>query len=140
MPNVSFGDFTKAGAGQVEVEWGNVIGDIENQTDLFETFVALSGKLVLNARSISSNENILSTDYYIGCDSTVSPIQINLPTLSSVQLGQEFVIKDEGGQANTNPITINGNGALIDGNSSFQLSAPREAIKCVARSGFWAII
>lgn len=140
MSNVSFGDFTKKDIEPGDVEWGDIGGDIENQTDLYGSFVSLGGKLILSARSISTNANILSTDYYIGCDSTSGPIQINLPDISSVQIGQEFVIKDEAGNSGTNPITINGNGALIDGESSFQLSASREAIKCVARSGFWAII
>lgn len=117
-----------------------VTGKLKRGESLPSTYLSLGGKMVLSARSISVNAIIHSSDYYIGVNSTSSPITVTLPSLSEVELGQEFVIKDEGGQAGVNTITIDGNGALIDGSSNFQIKAPRDAIKCIARDSFWAII
>ncbi|NDC22667.1 MAG: hypothetical protein EBZ49_00830 [Proteobacteria bacterium] len=117
-----------------------VTGKLKRGENLPSTYLSLGGKMVLSARSISVNAIIESSDYYIGVNSSNSPITVTLPDLSEVEPGQEFVIKDEGGQAGINKITVDGNGALIDGSSSFQIAAPRDAIKCIARDSFWSII
>lgn len=140
MSNTSFGNFTNPYVAPGVVSWGDIGGSISSQTDLFSTFLAISGALKLAARSVSANANILTTDYYIGCNSTSGPITLTLPLVASVPSGQEFVIKDESGQAGVNNITVDGNGSQIDGQSTFVLSASREGIKCISRGTFWSII
>jgi hypothetical protein len=140
MSNSSFGDFTNPFLAPGTVSWGDIGGSISSQSDLFSTFLAVGGTLKLTARSISANANILSTDYYIGCNSSSGPITVTLPNIAAVPSGQEFVIKDESGSAGVNYITINGNGSLVDGSSTFVLKAPYEGVRCVSRGSFWAII
>lgn len=116
--------------------WGQIEGNIQAQTDLYENFVSLGGKLVLSSRTVNANANIVSSDYYIGCN-TNSPITVNLPSLASCEMGQCFAIKDEVGDPGV-VITVSGNGANIDGNPNFQLSN-RESITVMSRGSFWAI-
>lgn len=140
MSNTSFGDFTNPFVAPGTVSWGDIGGSISSQSDLFSTFLTIGGTLKLTARSISANANILSTDYYIGCNSSSGLITLTLPDLATIPSGQEFVVKDEAGQAGVNNITVDGNGSLVDGNSTFVLKAPFEGIRCVSRGSFWAII
>lgn len=140
MSNTSFGDFTNPFVAPGTVSWGDIGGSISNQSDLYSTFLTIGGTLKLTARSVSANANILTTDYYIGCNSSSGTITLTLPSIATVPSGQEFVVKDEGGQAGVNNITVDGNGSLIDGNSTFALKAPYEGIRCVSRGSFWAII
>jgi hypothetical protein len=140
MSNTSFGNFTNPFVAPGTVSWGDISGSISSQTDLFSTFLAIGGTLQLTARSISANANILTTDYYIGCNSSSGPITLTLPSIATVPSGQEFVVKDEGGQSGVNNITVDGNGSLVDGNSTFVLKAPFEGIRCISRGSFWAII
>ena len=49
-----------------------------------------------------------------------------MPT--GVAVGQTHIVKDIDGIAGTSPITINGNGNTIDGQSTFQLASDWEAI------------
>jgi hypothetical protein len=68
----------------------------------------------------SSNYQILSTDFYIGC--TAGGITITLPVAAAVSAGQMYIIKDESGTALSSHITVNtGDGTNIDGNSSVSL-------------------
>lgn len=115
-------------------------GKFKRGVDLFSTFTELGGKVVVSARSVAVNALLDSADYYVGVDSSAGPITVTLPDITTVEVGQEFCIKDEIGQAGVNAITIDGNGALIDGENDFQLVAPRESIKCISRGSFWSII
>ena len=115
-------------------------GKFKRGVDLFTTFTELGGKVVVSARSVAVNALLDSADYYVGVDSSAGPITVTLPDITTVEVGQEFCIKDEIGQAGVNAITIDGNGALIDGQSTFVLSASREGIKCISRGTFWSII
>lgn len=115
-------------------------GKYKRGVDLFATFTELGGKVIVSTRSVAVNALLNSADYYVGVDSSAGPLTITLPPIGTVEVGQEFCIKDEIGQAGVNAITIDGNGALIDGQNDFQLAAPREAIKCISRGSFWSII
>jgi len=119
------------------VTWGQIAGTVSDQTDLYQAFVSLGGKLVLNSRTVTANAIISSSDYYIGCSSS-SSISVTLPSLASCEVGQVFVIKDELGESGA-VITVSGSdGALIDGSLNFQLRN-RESIECVSRGSYWAI-
>ena len=58
---------------------------------------------------------VLITDIIVAVTDTSAVRTITLPLVASTTAGQIFIIKDEGGQANTNNITIARNGANIDG-------------------------
>lgn len=93
----------------------------------------------LPVRTISSSANVLNSDYYIGCTNLSSQITITLPNLALVDNGQIFVVKDEEGMAGTYPISVYGNGASIDGESTYILNAPMESLEVIARETYWCI-
>lgn len=117
--------------------WGQIEGSIGSQADLYENFVSLGGKLVLSSRTVNTNANIISSDYYIGCN-PVSSITVNLPSIASCEIGQCFAIKDEVGSPGVIITVAGSDGALIDGLPSFQISN-REGIEVMSRGSFWAI-
>jgi hypothetical protein len=90
----------------------------------------LSGGITYKRTEISSTPYTASTtDYYLGIDSTNGIVKICLPNASTVGDGQTYVIKDEGGVANTNNITIETVGAqTIDGVNSIVLESPYGAL------------
>lgn len=90
-------------------------------------------------RSISSNANVLSSDYYLGVDPTLSTITLTLPNPATLSNGQRFCVKDETGKAGIHPITVDGNGAMIDGEPTLTISCAYESRELVARGSFYAI-
>jgi len=71
----------------------------------------------------------LTTDYVVGIDTTSAAATINLPAASSFEEGQLLVLKDEGGSAGTNNITVNRAGSdAIDASTSITLSSNYAAI------------
>jgi hypothetical protein len=74
------------------------------------------------------------TDYYLGVD-YAGPVTITLPV--SASSGRVLVIKDESGDASTNPITVSG---TIDNDSGgFILKLNNGGVQMIYRSG-WRII
>jgi hypothetical protein len=73
--------------------------------------------------SASSPYDAIATDVYISADASGGPITINLP--DSPSIARVFVIKDQQGKAASNNITVTtvGGAVLIDGNTTFVLSA-----------------
>lgn len=56
-------------------------------------------------------------------DSFQNSLTVTLPLAASVGPGKIFVMQDEGGQAFSNPITINLSGdETLNGNSSYQIN------------------
>jgi len=89
----------------------------------------LSGGLILKRTIAASDYNVLATDYYLGVDSASSTVKITLPQASTIAIGQTFVVKDEGGNANNNNITISGSAAdKIDGVNTVVLESPYASI------------
>ena len=85
--------------------------------------------LKLNRTSITSIYTASLTDYYIGVDSTGGTISLRLPDASTMFSGQTYVVKDEGGAANTNAITILASGSqTIDGQNQVLLQSPYAAL------------
>jgi len=92
--------------------------------------LVVSGGLTLNRRSVSTTITASSIDYYIGVDSSDGALEVRLLDASSLASGQTYVLKDEGGAANTNNITILPSGAqTIDGQTSAVLESPYAAIQ-----------
>jgi len=70
--------------------------------------------------SVSSNYTVKTDDYVISVDSTGGTIGVTLPSSGTViQSGETFIVKDSGGAASTNDITISGNGNNIDGAATY---------------------
>jgi hypothetical protein len=73
---------------------------------------------------------VSTTDYYLGVDSLNSTIALTLPNAGACSEGQTFIIKDEGGNADNNAITISAAGVqTIDGVNSVVLESPYAALQ-----------
>lgn len=57
---------------------------------------------------------VLGTDYFIACDTSAGVLQVTLPAATAVA-GRTYVIRDVGGAAAVNNITINGGGTNLVG-------------------------
>lgn len=71
----------------------------------------------------TTNYNAKVTDYIIGVSTAAIAGTVTLPLLNSVQLGQTFIVQDEGGSAAVRNITVTASGtdtihgtAIINGN------------------------
>ena len=92
--------------------------------------LSVIGGLTLKRRATSTSITLSVTDYYIGVDSTSSPVSLTLPGASALNNGQTYVVKDEGGAANTNNIIIQASGSeTIDGQNSIVLESPHASIQ-----------
>jgi len=91
--------------------------------------LTIGGGLTLKRRSITSTITASATDYYLGVDSTGGAIEIRMPPAATLDNGQTFVVKDEGGAAETNNITILASGSqTIDGSNQVVLLSPHAAV------------
>jgi hypothetical protein len=78
----------------------------------------------------------LATDYFL-CVDVAAPVTITLPTGI---LGTVYIVKDCDGDANTNPITINGTGGqLVDG-STATINSPYGSISLIFNGTEWSIV
>lgn len=85
--------------------------DVENKSTKIKT------GLTFNRVSITSNYSVLKSDYYVGIDTATPSAQItaSLPNANTLNNGQTFVFKDEGGSAGTYNIVISASsGQTID--------------------------
>ncbi len=79
-----------------------------------EGTVNLNGGFAQNYRRVTGNTNVLLTDGIIGVNS-IAPCNISLPAHNTGQFkGQQWIVKDESGNAGANNITVLGNGVNID--------------------------
>ena len=74
---------------------------------------------------------VLSTDEYLGVDCSAAPIQINFPNAPST--GRVFIVKDFGGFANTNNITLTSVGGAIgfDGSLSYVMNTQYASVQLI---------
>ena len=95
--------------------------DVENKVTKINT------GLSLNRVSVTSNYSVLKSDYYIGVN-TASPsaiITASLPNASTLNSGQTFVFKDEGGSSNAyNVVILTDSGQTIDNQNKVVLESP----------------
>ncbi len=79
----------------------------------------MSGAVAHKRKFVSSNYSVSTTDYYVGVDTTNSTVKLTLPVANQMLDGQTLIIKDEGGVANINHITISGSASdTIDGQNT----------------------
>lgn len=86
----------------------------------------------------TSNYTVLITDYVIGIGTLAGSITITLP--ASPASGDQYIVKDVNGSAGTYPVTVAGNGANIDGSSTFKLSQNYAAYTFLYTGSQWSIM
>ena len=92
--------------------------------------LTLAGGLSLSRIAVTSNITASQNNYYFGVDTTSTAVEIRLLDASALQNGQTYVVKDEGGNANNNNITILASGSqTIDGQNSVVLISPHASIQ-----------
>ena len=99
--------------------------DVENKSTKIKT------GLTLNRTLITANYSVLKSDYYVGVN-TATPsavITASLPNANTLNNGQTFVFKDEGGAANTYNIVVSASaGQTIDNKNKVILESPHAAL------------
>ena len=85
----------------------------------------ISGAVVYHHRTSAATITASVHDYYIGMDSSGGALELRLPDASVLIDGQTYIVKDEGGAAHSNNITILASGSqTIDGENSLVLESP----------------
>lgn len=90
-----------------------------------------------NVTQITGTYTIQSTDDYIAIITLTSSFVISLPSFPF--LGDTYDIKDATGNAISFPITINGNGHFIDGNTTYIMNQSFSAITLTWTGSSWSI-
>jgi hypothetical protein len=112
--------------------------------DVFFTGGTLSNiKLVtpfLNLRvvTVPGNVQVLNTDYTVVIKKTVDQIT-TVYAPSNPTSGQRFQVKDGNGHSVSFPITVDGNGFLIDGSPTIVLNTGYEALELTFDTTQWYI-
>ena len=99
--------------------------DVQNKSTQIKT--GLSFNRVL----IASNYTVLKTDYYVGINTATSgsAITASLPNANTLNSGQTFVFKDEGGSAGTHKIVISASsGQTIDNQNKVVLESSHASL------------
>jgi|10_taG_2_1085330.scaffolds.fasta_scaffold87518_2 hypothetical protein len=100
----------------------------------------LSGGVAHKRIAVINDYGVTLADYYLGVDTTSNTVKLTLPAASSAQVGQTFVIKDEGANTEANPITVSGSGAdTIDGETQVQIESPYGALSLYTNGSHWFI-
>jgi len=85
------------------------------------TGIDLEGRLEVPRTAITASANSAATSLYFGCDS-VAADTITFQSTDIAMAGRIFIVKDEGGSASTNNITLATQGAeTIDGDASVKI-------------------
>lgn len=107
-------------------------GTISGSSNLLfqNNILKLGGSLKLGRTSVSSSYTASTTDFFVGADTSNAAFQITLADAGQMLDGQMLVIKDEGGVANSNNITVAASGAqTIDGQNQVVLESPYASIQ-----------
>ena len=90
----------------------------------------LSGGVIHKRVVKSADYTIATSDYFVGGNSSGGSISFTLPDAADTVSGQTFIIKDEGGSANSNVIAVSGSGSqTIDGENSVVLESSYASIQ-----------
>ena len=100
----------------------------EKITDLSSSIGSGGGDVSYGRTAVTTTMTASTSAKILGVSASAA-LDIRLPAASGYSAGQYFTIKDEGGNSNTNNITIKTTGAdKIDGQSSVILESPYGAI------------
>ena len=95
--------------------------------------VAYSGSITISPYAV------VATDYILGIDTSAGALEVDLPAASG-KAGRMLVIKDVGGSAGTNNITVDPNGSeKIDGQSSLVIAANSGSAMIFCDGSHWFI-
>ena len=95
--------------------------------------------LIVDREEVTADTTTDGNSFYFGCD-TVGADTITLQTADTVA-GRIIVVKDEGGNATAQNITIDTQaGALIDGAVSITLNADDQSVTLISNGTNWFII
>jgi len=96
-----------------------------------------SGKQLVAHTSVSSNYTVKDDDFIIGVDTSSSAVTITIPT-SLLKKGRTLVINDEGGNANSNNITVATEGSeTIDGSATAAISTNNASLGLYSDGSNW---
>jgi len=100
-----------------------------------------NGRHIKNTDAVSSSTySITSTDHIILCDTSSNSITVTIPT-AQTEDGRELVIKDYGGNSNTNNITVDTEGSeTIDGESDITINTDYDSVTIICKNNDWYII
>lgn len=85
--------------------------------------------VIFNRIAVNSDYDVLKDNHIIGVDSTSGVVTVNLPDASTLESGQVFIIKDEGGAVWTNNIIIAASGSQkINSTNTAILEVPYSSI------------
>ncbi len=107
-------------------------GTISGSSNLLfqNNILKLGGSLKLGRALVSSSYSVTTTDFFVGTNSTQAAFQVTLADAALLSDGQMLVIKDEGGTAGSNNITVAASGSqTIDGQNQVVLESPYAAIQ-----------
>ncbi len=117
-----------------------------NSTDDVHKFqgkhLQLDSGLVVKRIRISSSQAISVNNYYVGVDSFTpsASVTVTLPDAATLQNGQVYVIKDEGGKADLYNVLVKASGSqLIDSQNQVVLQSPHASLTlyCDGASRFY---
>lgn len=97
------------------------------KADFFESTLIKVDGLIVNRTIVSSSYVIKRTEYFIGVNTQTASgsLTISLPFASGSVNGRTYIIKDEGGMADTKQIIIDTqNGDTIDGEDIVTIDSP----------------
>ena len=107
-------------------------GDLTGSSNLIfsSNVLSVSGGIVFNRIQTTANMTASATDYFIAINTNSNPVDVRLPSAALLASGQTYVIKDEGGAASSNNITVLASGSqTIDGQNSIVLESPYASIQ-----------
>jgi len=106
-----------------------VLGDTSDDTHTIIGTTIHQGAIVFNRREVTSTQDILATDHFV-CINASGDLDVKLPLASTLQAGQVFMIKDEGGTSDTHVVKITTQiGNTIEGLNEVRLRFPGAKIE-----------
>lgn len=128
-------------------------GQISGSSDLLfdytiPKFTTNSG-FVVNRTPISANTTLTPAQHIVGVDTSTATgsITLALPNASTLSNGQIFIIKDEGGMADTYNIILSCSiaGQTIDGEGTIAIESPYSAVNLYSNGNnkyfiYWQIL
>lgn len=106
----------------------------------FQSKVTFNAAQIGNVTSITATYSVASTDWFVAADSSGGAFTITLPAASGNE-GRIVKIKDVGGNADSNNITIDGNSSeTIDGVTFIVLESPHAGVTLLCNGSAWFVL
>jgi len=125
---------------EINTNGSTTFGDSSDDTHTFNGKATFNNGVSVNRVYVNSEYTMQTTDYIIGVNTSLDNVSITLPDASQVSAGQIFIIKDETGNSETNPvqISVQVEGQLIDGSQVINLNSNYSAISlyCDGQNNF----